>query len=325
MVQQVDETAVQQEEGDSKRPRTSQQVRPSAPEQGSGTRRGEAKPRRSLELGRPSEFPDLTTLRHDLVQSMLFGTLENGGIDYIASIDCIRYNGVYTAASMAYDFDVGRNLWLNRQRWTRLVREYLDLGETTRFLQRCEAIGLGEGKRGVITNLRGAHVPPKAKRHRWGPCLIGYTYRGLRTERPVFTMHSRVSYVAYIGALDLALAYVLARYIAKRIRVPIEEFQFRWCLDSAQLHAFKSLPMLYSDGWMQYFESSEMREKYPAIKLISRWHDGIVESTDSGQALEAIKYGPLRRVTRRYREFIAGDFLPPVPVSSLDLSPLTRR
>jgi hypothetical protein len=277
------------------------------------------------ELGRPDHFPDMTSLRHDLVQSMLFGTLENGGIDYIASIDCIRYDGAYHVDSMAYEFDVGRNLWLNKQRWTRLVREYLDLGETSKFLQRAEAIGLGEGKRGVITNLRPAYVPHAAKKHRWGPCLLGFTYRGLRTQQPVFSMHSRVSYVAYIGALDLALAHVLARYIAKRIRVPIEEFQFRWHLDSAQLHAFKSLPMLYSDGWMPYFESSEMREKYPAIKLISRWHDSIVKSTDEGQPLEQIKYGPLRRVTRRYREFIAEDFLPTVPVSSLDLSPLTRR
>ena len=279
----------------------------------------------NLELGRPSSFPDVTTMRHDLVQSMLFGTLDNRGIDYIASIDCIRYSNHLRCDSMAYDFDVGRNLWLNRQRWTRLCREYLDLSETRAFLDRAAAIGLGEGKRGVITNLRPAHVPHRAKRHRWGPCLIGFTYRGLRTEQPTLVMHSRVSYVAYIGALDLALAHVLARYIGNRIRVPVEAFKFEWVLDSAQLHAFKSLPMLYSDGWMRYFESTRMREKYPAIKLISRWHDQIVRSTDDGQPLELIKYGPLRRVTRRYREFIAEDFLPSVPVSSLDLSPLTRR
>jgi hypothetical protein len=83
--------------------------------------------------------------------------------------------------------------------------------------------------------------------------------------------------------------------------------------------------MLYSDGWMEYFEDPDMRERYPAIKLISRWHDGIVKSTEEGQPLEEIKYGPLRRVTRRYREFIAEDYLPTVPVASLDLSPLTRR
>jgi hypothetical protein len=137
-------------------------------------------------------------------------------------------------------------------------------------------------------------------------------------------MHSRVAYVAYIGALDLALAHVIGKYIAKRLEIPVENMAFEWHLGAAQLHAFKSLPMLYSDGWMPYFESEAMRDRYPAIKLIGRWHDGIVSSTESSQPLSEIKYGPLRRVTRRYREFIAEDFMPSLPVSSLDLSPLTR-
>lgn len=281
-----------------------------------------------LELGRVSDFQTLTDLRHDLVQSMLFGTLDNGGIDYIASIDCIRYGGVYRCDSLNYNFDVGRGLWLNRQRWTRLVRQYLDLGQLTGFLQRSADIGLGEGKRGVVTVMPVAQVRLERTKHRWGPCTSAWTYRGLRNGdgalRPTLALHSRVSYVAYIGALDLALAHVIAKEIGRRIELPVEEFAFEWHLDAAQLHAFKSLPMLYSDGWMPYFESEPMRKRYPAIKLISRWHDQIVASTESGQPLEEIKYGPLRRVTRRYREFVDEQYLPSVPVSSLTLEALYR-
>jgi hypothetical protein len=39
-------------------------------------------------------------------------------------------------------------------------------------------------------------------------------------EKPTMAMHSRVSYIAYIGGLDLGLAHVLAREIGKRIEVP---------------------------------------------------------------------------------------------------------
>jgi hypothetical protein len=138
-------------------------------------------------------------------------------------------------------------------------------------------------------------------------------------------LHSRVSYIAYIGGADLAVAHVLARYISKRIGVPVSEFKFEWAIDALQLHAFKSLPMLYKQEYIHDFSDLTMREKYPAFKIIGRWWDQIVKTTEHGESLESIKYGPLRRVTRRYREYIAGDFLPSVPVSTLDFSPLKGR
>jgi len=131
--------------------------------------------------------------------------------------------------------------------------------------------------------------------------------------------------VAYIGQLDLALAYVLARHISKKINVPVSEFSFDWAIDSLQLHAFKSLPYLYSQGYLPELFNERRRERYPAFKIISRWIDQIVQSTEENKPLEEIKYGPLRRVTRRYREYINGEFLPSVPVNTLDFSPLTRR
>jgi len=274
---------------------------------------------------RPSHFSDMTHLWHDTVHSMLFGTVEGGGIDFVANIDCIRYGNHLLADSMDYDFDLGRDLWLNRSRWTVLCRQYLDLSELRRFLDHAAKIGLGEGKRGVITNMYCRNVAREAKKHRWGNCMMAFTYRGLRTTQPTLTLHSRVSYIAYIGGADLAVAHVLARYISKRIRVPVSEFRFEWAIDALQLHAFKSLPMLYKQDYIKHFENRELRTQYPAFKIIGRWWDQIVKSTEEGQPLEEIKYGPLRRVTRRYREYINDEFLPSVPVSTLDFSPLTRR
>lgn len=274
---------------------------------------------------RPSHFEDMTSLWHDTVHSMLFGTIEGGGIDYVANIDVIRYGNRLVADSMDYDFDLGLDLWLNRSRWTVLCRQYLDLAEVQRFLAHAEKIGNKEGKRGVITNMFCRDVQREAKKHRWGNCMMAFTYRGHRTQQPTLTLHSRVSYIAYIGGADLAVAHVLARYISKRIRVPVSEFRFEWAIDALQLHAFKSLPMLYKQNYIEDFSNTSLRQEYPAFKIIGRWWDQIVKSTESGESLDSIKYGPLRRVTRRYREYIAGDFLPSVPVRTLDLSPLRRR
>lgn len=274
---------------------------------------------------RPSEFPNMTRLWHDTVESMLYGTVEGGGIDYVAGIDVIRYGSHLVADSMDYDFDLGRDLWLNRSRWTVLCRQYLDRRELVRFLDHAQKIGNKEGRRGVVTNMFCRDVQREAKKHRWGNCMMAFTYRGHRTQRPTLTLHSRVSYIAYIGGADLAVAYTIARYISKRIGVPVKEFRFEWAIDALQLHAFKSLPMLYKQSYIEDFYDKELRNHYPAFKIIGRWWDQIVRTTEEGVPLDQIKYGPLRRVTRRYREYIAGDFLPSVPVNTLDFSPLRGR
>lgn len=267
----------------------------------------------------------LTDLWHQSVWRMWRGQL-GGDLDYIASIDTIAYDNLLSCDSMAYDFDLGKDLWLNKSRWTRLVRQYLDPSETSRFLQRSADIGLGEGKRGVVTSMFCANVAREAKKHRWGNCMSTFAYRGLRTGEPTLILHSRVSYIAYIGGLDLALAHVLAREIGKRIRVPVEEFGFVWHVDALQFHGFKSLPLLYKTKYVGDLDrGQEFRDKYPTVKLVGRWWDTILRAEDEGKTLEEEKYGPLRRIRRRYQEWQRGDFLPTVTPEDLTLAPLTNR
>lgn len=286
-------------------------------------------------------FSDLTSLWHDSVETMWYGKVGNG-IDFVANIDTICYDNVLAAKSMAYEFDLGRDLWLNKVRWTNLLRMYLDLGETTRFLERAASIGLGEGKRGVVTQMFGSRAPDfdllegdedevdevvsmyakHTHKHRWGNCMGMYCYRGLRSGKPTFTMHSRVSYIAYIGGLDLALAHVLAREIGKRIDVPVEEFRFRWYVDALQFHGFKSLPMLYKQQYVEDLENLEQRKQFPTQALVGRWWDKIVADTENGKPLTEEKYGPLKRVRRRYMEWCDGQLLPSVTLDALTLAPL---
>jgi hypothetical protein len=65
--------------------------------------------------------------------------------------------------------------------------------------------------------------------------------------------------------------------------------------------------------------------EYPALKLIRKWGKQIAQKHDDGVPLDSEKYGPLRRVRRRYEEWLAGTPLPKCPVESLSLQPLYDR
>jgi hypothetical protein len=204
------------------------------------------------------------------------------------------------------------------------VRQYLDREEVERFIDHSESILKREGRRGVVTNMFCANVARAAKKHRWGNCMMGMTFRGHQRDKPTLSLHSRVSYIAYIGGLDLALAHVVAREIGKRADIGPDAFRFRWFSDALQFHGFKSLPFLYKEDFVQDLSRKKLRSKYPTIRLVGRWWDTIRRNEEEGKPLDEEKYGPLRRVRRRYQEYMAGDFLPTVGVDDLDLSPLYR-
>ncbi len=267
----------------------------------------------------------LSELWRHSVWRMWRGTIENGGIDFVASIDTIAYDNLLAAKSMEFDLDMGRDLWLNKQRWTRLVRQYLDRDEVERFIDHSGSILKKEGRRGVVTTMFCNNVAREAKKHRWGNCMLGFTFRGHGKGHPTLGMHSRVSYIAYIGGLDLALAHVLAREIGATHNVAVEDIAFRWHSDALQFHGFKSLPLLYRAKFIADLEHGKAyREQFPTIRLVGRWWDTIVAHEKQGIPLTEQKYGPLRRIRRRYEEYLRKDFLPSVTVDELDLSPLYR-
>ena len=271
-----------------------------------------------------ADYKDLSTLWRDGIHSMWRGTLDNGLIDIVGSADTISYDNVLSCDSMAFDLDMGRDLWLNKQRWTRLVRDYIEPDELVRFVGKCEELARGNGAKGACTTMFARDVERYSKRHRWGNCMLAFTYRGnVRREEPTLCLHSRVSYIAYIGGLDLALAHVLARTIGKRVGIKPKDFAFRWHVDALQFHGFKSLPMLYKTEYIDDLEDSELRVQYPTINLVGKWYDKIKEFHDAG--ITDNKYGPLKRVMRRYREYVAEDYLPTVTVKDLTWQPLYNR
>jgi hypothetical protein len=236
---------------------------------------------------------------------------------------------------MRFDFDLGRDLWLTPARFTVLQRDYLDLQSLDAFLDRCEAIGLGEAKRGVVTQMFAKQHAMRAKKYRWGNCMMAWSFRGgNKHEQPTLTMHSRVSYIAYIGGADLALCYVLAREIGRRIGLRPRDFAFRWHVDSLQFHGFKSIPYLFRFGLDEQLRSDTPEypsSEYPTLKLVRKWYGGVAEKHENGVPLEEEKYGPLKRIRRRYGEYLLdpehdkGISPRRVPIKELSFEPLRSR
>lgn len=236
---------------------------------------------------------------------------------------------ILVADSMEFEFDF-QQVWLNRQRWTRLVHEYLDADETSDFVRRSRVIYDERGKSGVITNMPFRGVERTARKHKWGNCLMAATFRGQAGSevQPQLTLHSRVSYNAYMLGLDFCMAHVLAREIVGPSN--LDMVKLVWHLDVMQFHSFKSLPYIYTQPDLfidlrrvlnNNIRGRELR-RLPTWRSISRWYEKVLEFEEQGKSLEDEKYGPFKRIRRRYQEFMRGELVPSVTVDTLDLSKL---
>lgn len=274
-------------------------------------------------------YPDLTTLWHGAARKMLLG--ENIGtpgtpIDWLGSSETYTYSNVLRASSMAYDFDLGRDLSLNRSRFTTLVRAYLHPDDLNAFLNRAEDIGNRQAHRGVVTTMGVRQKEGTSGKYRWGPCMLAFTFRGGRKgPPPTLVVHSRTTYLSYIGGADLALCHVVAREIATLIDRPVEEFQFEWMLDAGLTHGFKQLP--YSMKAHQeeiHARKTYPSKEYPTLSRLRREWDFMVKQYENEVPLEAEKWGARRRCHRRWREMLVGEGPPSCPIETLSLEALYR-
>lgn len=277
---------------------------------------------------RTAHYKDLTELWHREAETMVMAKKEE--IDFVTGLDVIRYDNLVSCDSMAYKFDLGRDLWLNKSRFTVLQREYLDLQQLEAFLERCTEIGTGKVKHGVVTSMPFRSPAPKAKKHRWGGCMSSLCFRKVKGGPPTMILQSRVTYITYMGGADLALCHVIAREISARIGIPVEDFAFRWSCASHQAHSFKGIPYLFRAGlWPVIVDPDAHVEypdsEYPALKLIRKWANIIVTKAEDEIPLASEKYGPLKRVRRRYEEWMNDEPLPSCKVKKLNLEPLRER
>lgn len=268
--------------------------------------------------------PTLTQLHADLCDSLMFAKADE--LDVISSVDVQIHDVIAKADSMAWDFDM-KSMWLTKSRWTMMARQYIDPEELEAWIGQCTGrIGIkGRGNAAMRTKTvkaRGGEVTGHTNKvsRRWGSCMLSISYKA--QPRPTITLVSRTSYLGYIGALDLTVAWMCARYLAKEMGIGVEDISFIWMNSAVQWHNFKSL------AYMLNHTDPELAETYrrlltgdndelsnsdkrtilnaPAIKLSRKWLRSVVLDDRKGRTYGDMNYNTFRRIVRRYHTEVLG-------------------
>lgn len=269
--------------------------------------------------------PTMTEMYDKLTDSLIHGKEED--LDIISTVDVQIHDVIAQADSMVWDFDF-KDAWLTKSRWSMMINQYIDPEELEAWIGQCTGrIGLrGRG----IAVLRTKVVKPRGgaatghtnkETRRWGSCMLGISYKALPT--PQITLYSRTSYLGYIGALDLSVAWMVGRYLAKELGVPVSKFRFVWVNQAIQWHNFKSLAYMlnhtnpadkerYRRLLIEPSANLTRDEKievvrHPAIKLSRKWLQKVVKEDEAGRTYGDMTYNTFRRIVRRFHTEVYGE------------------
>lgn len=223
------------------------------------------------------------------------------------------FNVSLHAKSCQYELDVRKTLWLYKQRWTKLIRQYIDKESLDRFVHQSQLIFDGKARKGASTNMLFKDPQRYDTIHKWGGCLMGLTFQGELGNHPTITLYSRTCFMGYLALLDAALVYlIILREILTGVSdASVGDVEFRWCITAVQLHTFKILPYLHSQTdllkELKYgyrHRSSIVTRKNITWQNILRWYCKMRDNYNRHgvEMLELTKYGPWRRIQRRWLE-----------------------
>ncbi len=234
------------------------------------------------------------------------------------------FDGHLRSKSMQYDLDLGRELWCTKGRWTKLVSDYLPPWAAIDNFVGVSATNLLKHKsRGSVSQLlTKLHVSdPRIGAYRMGNCMTSWTFRtGGRHGAPTIGLHSRTSFIAWVGGLDLAMTHKVAEEVAAACNIDVAEFEFVWYADSLQWHGFKSVPFVVSQGHLgEVIANPDTPGKHHCRRVVSQlkgWHD-------EGKPLtkEATVYGPMRRLRKNFEMVREGNPRPSVTMADISIKP----
>lgn len=263
------------------------------------------------------------TEMHDKLCRRIVGASKKH-LDVITSVDVQQHNTISTAESMEWSFDL-KDLWLTPSRWSMMVKQYLDPDEVTAWVEQC-AGKIGTRGRGIAVMrtktvaARGGPAKGNKETRRWGSCMLTISYKA--KPRPTIILHSRTSYLGYLSALDLSVAWMCANYLAKAMGVEVESFAFVWYNEALQWHNFKSLAYLlnhpdekkrkkYRRLLMKKWKKLDQGEKAaikasPALELSRKWLQKVMQEDRDGLTLGDMTYNTYRRIRRRFHTEVYG-------------------
>lgn len=284
-------------------------------------------------------FPTVTALHDGLARKLLYGHADT--LDDVNSVDVQMHNVMAMANSFQWDYEVQR-LWVTRQRWTTLVRQYIDPEALTSWLGVIED-RFPQSKRGIAvlrTNTVKARQTGRGVTRRWGSCMLTLSFRV--KPWPQISLHSRTCYLGYLSVLDLTVAYICAKLASERTGIAVEDMSFVWNLEMAQYHGFRSIAFPLGDhDEAERFTSHEVSKEYPGVRLSRMWHDRILKLDEDEIPYGDMKFSSYKRVRRRWhtqmfgldfaQQFAGGTYskdgkayrpIDPVHVDELTFSPL---
>ena len=270
------------------------------------------------------EADTLTTLHDSMTANLLLA--ERPDLDYISSVDVQQHNVIGHANSMVWDFDL-KSMWLTKSRWSMMVRQYLDPELVQNWLD-LGSTRIGHKGRGTAV-MRTKIVLPRGgaatghtnkETRRWGSCMLSLSYKAI--PEPTITLHSRTSYLGYIGALDLTVAWMLGKYMAQEIGLDHEKMHFTWMIESIQWHNFKSLAWALNNKdelirkrmrrlLIKPLSKLDESERYeleisPALNMSRKWLRKIMLSDAQGETYGDMSYNTYRRIRRRWHTEVLG-------------------
>lgn len=266
----------------------------------------------------------MTELYATLTESLIHGKPEE--LDVISSVDVQIHDIMGQADSMDWDFDF-KDAWLTPSRWTMMIKQYLDPEDLEAWIGRITS-KIGTSNRGIAV-LRTKIVKPRGgaatghtnkETRSWGSCMLNVSYKALPV--PQITLYSRTSYLGYIGALDLTVAYVVGKYLAKELGINVGDIRFVWVNQAIQWHNFKSLAYMLNHvdkklraryRRLLISPSSELtvEEKreilaHPAIKFSRKWLQKVIAEDKAHRSYGDMTYNTFRRIVRRFHTEVYG-------------------
>jgi hypothetical protein len=277
-----------------------------------------------VDLLRAYRAATLTDLHEQLCRILVESPRDK--LDVVSAVDVQIHDTISEAASMQWEFDL-KSMWLTPQRWTMMQRQYIDPVELRLWIERITSkIGLRD--RG-IAHMRTKTVAARGgaatghtnkETRRWGSCMLGLSFKAVPT--PTLLMHSRTSYLGYLAALDLSVAWMCGRYLARELGCSVSDFKFVWMNEALQYHNFKSLAFLlnHRDPEMRKhyrrlillsaskLSSSELEivETSPGLRLSRVWMMRMRKLDAEGKSYGDMTYNTYRRIRRRYHTEVRG-------------------
>lgn len=264
----------------------------------------------------------LTELHESLCTKLVEATGDQ--LDVVSSVDVQLHDTISQADSMAWDFDM-KNMWLTKPRWTMMARQYIDGERLQAWIDMCTA-KLGLRDRG-IAHMRTKDVKARGgaatghtnkETRRWGSCMLGLSYKAV--PKPTIVLYSRTSYLGYLAALDLTVAWMCARYLAAELECDVSDFSFVWMNEALQYHNFKSMAFLLNhpdpERQQRYRtlllapklgpKAQSVIDSAPALRLTRKWMEKLLQADEAGDSLGDMTYNTYRRIRRRYHTEVLG-------------------